>query len=442
MKKMKSIRALRGIAAWILLCAFFAGMLAGCAEKPAQTDTAASANPSETGETQTTTEAAASVELTEQQKEIAKIAVYTVDDLNADDSRLDEVIATNGDLDLTNRQFQMYYFMQYFGFMNQYGNYASYLGIDSTKPLSEQKAPDSGLTWEQYFVSAALDQYRQFSAVYTKAKAENYALSENETQQLDTAISGMENEAKENGFDTVDAYVQASFGPGVTMKDYEEYLRTYFLVMSYENKMYNEITWTDEDLLNYFNEHSSDYNGVTTEQKNINVRHILIQPESTGAQSETGAEGETGGTQISAEEAKAAAKAKAEALLAEYEKDPTEENFAKLAKENSSDPGSSSNGGLYEDVYPGQMVAAFNDWCFDAARKPGDTGIVETDYGYHVMYFVAQTDHYYWKTLAEKDYPMSVMDTLIREIVDAGEMTVNYESIVLGPIPQPKEDTE
>ena len=34
------------------------------------------------------------------------------------------------------------------------------------------------------------------------------------------------------------------------------------------------------------------------------------------------------------------------------------------------------------------MVTNFNDWIFDASRKPGDTGIVESDYGYHIIYFV------------------------------------------------------
>ena len=33
------------------------------------------------------------------------------------------------------------------------------------------------------------------------------------------------------------------------------------------------------------------------------------------------------------------------------------------------------------------MVTEFNDWCFDAARQPGDTGVVDTQYGAHVMYF-------------------------------------------------------
>lgn len=78
----------------------------------------------------------------------------------------------------------------------------------------------------------------------------------------------------------------------------------------------------------------------------------------------------------------------AEDALAEWKAGPaTEESFAELAEKYSEDPGSNTNGGLYEGVTPGEMVASFNDWCFDASRKTGDTGIVETDYGYHVMYF-------------------------------------------------------
>ena len=38
------------------------------------------------------------------------------------------------------------------------------------------------------------------------------------------------------------------------------------------------------------------------------------------------------------------------------------------------------------------MVPAFNDWCFDEARQPGDTGLVHTDYGCHVMYYVGDSD--------------------------------------------------
>ena len=76
------------------------------------------------------------------------------------------------------------------------------------------------------------------------------------------------------------------------------------------------------------------------------------------------------------------------------------EAFAELARTNSADTGA-GDGGLYENVYPGQMVTAFNDWCFDAARKSGDVGIVQTDYGYHVVYFVGYSDTTYQSYLVE-----------------------------------------
>ena len=115
------------------------------------------------------------------------------------------------------------------------------------------------------------------------------------------------------------------------------------------------------------------------------------------------------GYEAEQEQLKAAAKQQAEELLEQWKSGgATEDFFAQLANENSSDSGSNTNGGLYEQVAPGDMVAEFNDWCFDASRKAGDTGIVETSYGYHVMYFVG-TDLPCWqvevrKALTQQDY--------------------------------------
>ena len=81
------------------------------------------------------------------------------------------------------------------------------------------------------------------------------------------------------------------------------------------------------------------------------------------------------------------ARAKADEILAEFNAgDKTAESFGELAKENTDDS-NGDEGGLYENIMPGQMVTEFNDWCFDESRQPGDTGIVETSYGVHVMYF-------------------------------------------------------
>jgi hypothetical protein len=86
------------------------------------------------------------------------------------------------------------------------------------------------------------------------------------------------------------------------------------------------------------------------------------------------------------DEEKAAAKAEAEQILADFlAGEQTKDAFEKLGKEKTDD-----SNVIYEGVYEGQMVAEFEDWCFDEARKTGDTGIVETTYGYHVMYFIGE----------------------------------------------------
>lgn len=117
----------------------------------------------------------------------------------------------------------------------------------------------------------------------------------------------------------------------------------------------------------------------------VDVRHILIRAEADADGNYT-------------DEAKEAAKTRAEEILAEFESgDKTEESFAALAEQYSEDTGSNTNGGLYENVAKGQMVEEFDAFCF-ADHKPGDTGIVygeSSSYaGYHVMYFVGEGELY------------------------------------------------
>lgn len=134
----------------------------------------------------------------------------------------------------------------------------------------------------------------------------------------------------------------------------------------------------------------------------VDVRHILIKPEETDGKTATTAQWD-------------AAKKKAENLLNEWRKGAkTEESFGELAKKNSSDTGSTDNGGLYEHVTKGQMVAEFENWIFDQNRKAGDTGIVKTEYGYHVMYYV-KTNVPYWEYQVSQDIKTNVVTTKVEE---------------------------
>lgn len=130
--------------------------------------------------------------------------------------------------------------------------------------------------------------------------------------------------------------------------------------------------------------------------KLVNVRHLLVKFEGGKYNSTTG-----NTTYTDAEKKKA--KTEAERLLKLWEEgEKTEESLIELIKKNSDD-GNASTGGLYEDIVPGQMVDSFNDWCFDAERKTGDYGIVETEYGYHIMYFSGHSETMYRNFLITND---------------------------------------
>ena len=141
----------------------------------------------------------------------------------------------------------------------------------------------------------------------------------------------------------------------------------------------------------------------------VNVRHILVKAEADADGNYT-------------DEAKAAAKTRAEEILAEFEAgDKTEESFAALAEQYSEDTGSNTNGGLYENVAKGQMVEEFDAFCFDT-HKPGDTGIVYGESGsyagYHVMYYVGEGE-IYSSYIAENELRNADADAWVEEAEQA-----------------------
>ena len=124
------------------------------------------------------------------------------------------------------------------------------------------------------------------------------------------------------------------------------------------------------------------------EYNTVDVRHILIKVDTSSLDTKS----ETYEQDLA--DLKAQKKTEAEKILQEWKDGAaTEASFGELADKYSAD---SPAGGLYEKVYKGQMVTNFNDWCFDASRKTGDTDIVETNFGYHIMYFVGE-DLPYWR---------------------------------------------
>ncbi len=112
-------------------------------------------------------------------------------------------------------------------------------------------------------------------------------------------------------------------------------------------------------------------------------------------------------------------------LTAYLEGDKTEDQFAALAKLHTDDS-NGEDGGLYEDVPVGKMVSEFEGWSLAEGREAGDVGIVETTYGYHIMYHVAKNVTTWEDTiksdLASEEYNVFYEELLEGENVTAGEM--------------------
>lgn len=161
------------------------------------------------------------------------------------------------------------------------------------------------------------------------------------------------------------------------------------------------------------------------EDETYTVRHILVAPES-GSNSSSSTSEKTEYT----DEQWAAAKKKADSILAKFNKtDKSEYEFAKLAEQYSTDSASTSSGsndsfgGLYESVTLGQMVPDFEKWSIDDSRKYGDTGIVKSDYGYHIMFFINDCPEYQSKINAQ------IKSDRLSNMIDKAEIKVHENAI-------------
>ena len=333
---------------------------------------------------------------------------YTISADELTEDVLNREIAVCGDDHLTNRELPYYYWQQYYSLMNNYGSYASYF-IDASTPFDQQMCMfDNTLTWQQYFLQAAIMNYENVSAVWQDARLNGFQLSQEDQDYLDDLGNQITLAAANYGFGSADEYLQTAYGPAATMTSYHDFVERQITASAYLQACVDEKTYTEDDIIRYYDDNAESYAGNGIEKsdvKMVNVRHILIQPEGKNDD----------GTYT--DEAWAEAEKKANELLTEWKNgEHTEDSFAFMAAESSTDSGSATNGGLYEDIYPGQMVDAFDAWCFDAARKPGDTGIVKTEYGYHIMYFVSTGEHAYWYACAESDYLNELSASVLQEL--------------------------
>ena len=278
--------------------------------------------------------------------------------------------------------------------------------------------------------SDATDAEKKKALEEAKAKADELKGKITDDKSFLELITEME-KAKEEEKKKNETGTSAASGSGTSDKEEKDYTKSYIKEGAAYEKDKDLTKWVDEkdrkvgdvtvietkdgDTVTGYSVYYLTKTFYKDEYVTKNVRHILFGIGNYGDYAD-----------------KAAAKKKAEEILATYKKgDMTEDSFSALAKEYTNDS-NADKGGLYENVEKDAMVTEFNDWIYNKDRKPGDTDIVETKYGQHVMYFVGD-GKIAWKLTAENNLKSEQYTKELKDLEK--KYPVTYDAAKLAQIP-------
>ncbi len=230
--------------------------------------------------------------------------------------------------------------------------YRSLLAAQGLTPLAYEATLRQDLATQQLVDSI------QGSAITSRTVAERIALiseQERDVQSIGFKVKDFVSEVK-----VTDDMMRSFYEKNSVQFEVPESVSVEYLVLS-ADALADKVSVTDSELTAYYDNNKNRFSTEELRQ----ASHILLNLAKDAGDSE-----------------KKAVMAKAESLLAQLRKDPTQ--FAKLAKENSQDPSSAQNGGDLGFFKRGAMVKAFDETVFKL--KQGEmSGLVSTEYGVHII---------------------------------------------------------
>lgn len=234
--------------------------------------------------------------------------------------------------------------------------YKSLLAMQGMTPAMYEASLRQDMTLQQLIGAV------QNTAIGSKTVANRISLiSEQEREVQSLNFNGKDFAAS---IKVTDEMMRAYYDKNAKQFEIPEMLSAEYVVLN-NDAIAEQIVVSDADVKAHYDQNMKNY--TTDEQRRAS--HILLNLKKDAAEAEV-----------------KNVTAKAEALLAQVRKDPSQ--FAKLAKDNSQDPGSAERGGDLDFFARGAMVKAFDETAFKL--KEGEiSGLVQTDYGIHIIQLTA-----------------------------------------------------
>lgn len=316
----------------------------------------------------------------------------------------DDVVATIGEAMLTNRELQAWYWAE----VAQYRQENHETAPDFDRPLDSQPCgiDDAAETWQEYFLWEAVDAWHTAQALMMQSRevpmptedvyrpsdnyhehyltgmpAARYLYGHNKYYQLNTLHEEYLNSLTEilEALATKKGYASVSDMAGKAFGTTEDALNSYA-------DLYNQGYMYFTAMSYYLTQEEETQAAEVQGHFLTDIRHILLIPKETEEDHVVVAEN---GIVTCSENAWTACEEGAEALLdtLQWDNRNPEYVFSELAVKHSQDTGTALDGGAYHGLCQGQMMDALDAWCFDPVRQVGDTTIIRSEYGVHILYF-------------------------------------------------------
>ena len=275
-------------------------------------------------------------------------------------------------------EFDFNYYLARSSYLNQYGAYLSYFGLDTSRDIDTQMYSDT-LTWGDYFDELAVQNIARNKALKKEAQAESFA--HDVSGDYKEYQESLKNAASDAG-STVKNYLKEMYGPYATESRVKPYLEDNFYVSAYAEVIADRLTPSQEEIQSYYDENKAGYDSVDYYSTTVDAE-LPTEPTELADPVEP-EEGETEGTESGDEEEEAYQPSEAE-IAAAMEK-------AK-AEADSLEGTIMTEGELKTNARQSAVSSLISSWLFDEERKQGDTTVIE-DSSSHRYYVVGFESRY------------------------------------------------
>ena len=331
-----------------------------------------------------------------------------------------------GEHKITAAEMNFYYMDGVYAFLNQNSSFLSYL-LDTSVPLDQQYYDEeNGVTWANYFLDEAAKTAATYYAMYDDAVAAGQGLTEEQSASIDADLESMkETLSTNNAYTGFNNYLEQSYGKGCDEATYRHYLEVQTVAEAWSTAYEDSLTYSDEEVESAYQADPNRYTSVTYRSFYMSKSYFEEELGDDATEEEQAA-----ADAAALEAAKAQAEAMAEACKGD------EAAFAQWARDNapegSQDTYADDDTTLSREISYENASSYGRDWFYDSARQPGDTAVIRSELGFHIVYFRGRRTQ---AEAEEADAALSAcIDALLEQAASYGTAEVDYSAVTLAPM--------